>query len=187
MATAVVSKAPLNAPVFTGVPVAPTAATGTNTTQLASTAFVNASITASGLPLPAGMIVMWSGSVGTIPSGWLLCNGLNGTPDLRNRFVIGAGLTYPVAATGGSKDAVVVAHEHTVGDPGHTHSLSNSQAAAEVGGSREAQAAIGYYGRGGFVTLSTATTGITVASAGVSGTNANLPPYYALCYIMKAA
>jgi hypothetical protein len=180
-------KAPLNSPVLTGVPLAPTAATGTNTTQLATTAFVNASITASGLPLPAGVIVLWSGAANAIPSGWLLCNGSNGTPDLRNRFVIGAGLTYPVAATGGNKDAVVVAHTHTVNDPGHTHSLSNSQAQAEVGGGREAQAAIGYYGRNGFVTLSTVTTGISIDTAGSSGTNANLPPYYALCYIMKAA
>ena len=59
-------------------------------------------------PLPAGTIVLWSGSIGSIPAGWVLCNGNNGTPDLRNRFVVGAGSTYSVDASGGSADAVVV-------------------------------------------------------------------------------
>jgi hypothetical protein len=189
VSTAVVSKAPLNAPVFTGVPLAPTAATGTNTTQLATTAFVNASISASGLPLPAGMIVMWSGSVGTIPSGWLLCNGSNGTPDLRNRFVIGAGLTYPVAATGGSKDAVVVAHTHIVGDPGHSHQMTRVLTDLNVDARFDALSQFAVADDAEYTDRNTdsATTGITIATAGVSGTNANLPPYYALCYIMKAA
>ena len=52
-------------------------------------------------PFPSGGIVMWSGSVASIPSGWLLCDGTNGTPDLRNRFIVGAGSTYAVGATGG--------------------------------------------------------------------------------------
>ena len=60
-----------------------------------------------------GMIMLWSGSTGTIPSGWALCNGSSGTPDLRDRFVVGAGNTYAVDATGGSADATLPSHTHT--------------------------------------------------------------------------
>jgi hypothetical protein len=132
-------------------------------------------------PIPAGGIFLWSGSIGSIPAGYVLCNGSNGTPDLRNRFVVGAGSTYAVDATGGSADAVVVTHTHaaTVTDPGHNHTVEN-------------QVGAGFGQPAGRInddagTTGTSFTGISVtnASAGVSGTNANLPPYYALCYIMK--
>ena len=144
----------------------------------------------------AGMIMLWSGSSATIPSGWLLCDGTNSTPDLRNRFVVGATSTYAVGATGGSADAIVVSHTHTgtstVTDSGHSHSLTNfgsAQAGSDNGGA-PVQANTGYgTGREPNPTNS-ATTGITVATSisttGSSGTNANLPPYYALCYIMKS-
>ena len=135
----------------------------------------------------AGMIMLWSGSSASIPSGWLLCDGSSSTPDLRNRFVVGATSTYAVGATGGSADAIVVSHTHTatstVTDPGHLHNVPNGQQVVGAGGDS------GYRGPGPTNT-STATTGITVATTnsttGSSGTNANLPPYYALCYIMKA-
>jgi Phage Tail Collar Domain len=137
----------------------------------------------------AGMIMLWSGSSASIPSGWLLCDGSSSTPDLRNRFVVGATSTYAVGATGGSADAIVVSHTHTatstVTDPGHVHGLYAAQGDAIGGGGANAA----YRGTPGANT-SSATTGITVAttnaSSGSSGTNANLPPYYALCYIMKA-
>ena len=70
--------------------------------------------------IPAGAIVLWSGAVNTIPNGWALCNGQNSTPDLRDRFVIGAGNNYAVNATGGSANATLVSHSHTVDN--HTHS-----------------------------------------------------------------
>jgi hypothetical protein len=136
----------------------------------------------------AGMIMLWSGSSATIPSGWLLCDGSNSTPDLRNRFVVGATSTYAVNATGGSADAIVVSHTHTatVTDPGHTHTYKNTNVVTSSGpqaiedGPIETEAATG--------AINSATTGITVANSttGSSGTNANLPPYYALCYIMKS-
>jgi hypothetical protein len=137
----------------------------------------------------AGMIMLWSGSSASIPSGWLLCDGTSSTPDLRNRFVVGATSTYAVGATGGSADAVVVSHTHTatVTDPGHSHTPSPStsflRATAGQNGSNS-----GSNWRNDTLTIGSATTGITVANSteGVSGTNANLPPYYALCYIMKA-
>jgi hypothetical protein len=66
-----------------------------------------------GSGLPSGGIIIWSGSSASIPSGWLLCDGSSSTPDLRNRFVVGATSTYAVGATGGSADAIVVSHTHT--------------------------------------------------------------------------
>lgn len=179
-------------PTFTGTASASTPSAGTNTTQLATTAFVTGAIATA---IPAGVILMWSGSVASIPTGWLLCNGLNSTPDLRNTFIVGAasgaGSSYPVGSTGGSADAVVVSHSHTasstVSDPGHIHSFSALQA---IGGyTSDGQAPDE---RASTTTRNTAssTTGVTVAttitSTGSSATNANLPPYYALCYIMKS-
>ena len=131
----------------------------------------------------AGMIMLWSGSSAAIPIGWLLCDGTSSTPNLRDRFVVGAGSTYAVGATGGTADAVVVSHTHTatVSDPGHNHT-------ANVFSSGGAYAAFSNIAGPNVVTTSTSTTGVTVANSttGVSGTNQNLPPYYALCYIMKS-
>lgn len=169
-------------PTFTGTPTAPTPAPGTNTTQIATTAFVLAN------GVPSGAIMMWSGSVASIPSGWVLCDGANSTPDLRNRFIVGAGSTYAVAATGGTADAVVVSHSHTasssVSDPGHSHTVPLIQQVGTFGSQLHGA------WNGGSTATTTVGTGIsvstTVNSAGVSGTNANLPPYYALAYIMKS-
>lgn len=100
IASAISSKADLNSPTFTGTPVAPTASFGTNTTQLASTAFVQSAIAPL---LPAGLILLWSGSQASIPSGWLLCDGTNSTPDLRGKFIIGAGsIAASVTGTAGA-------------------------------------------------------------------------------------
>jgi hypothetical protein len=185
IASAISSKADLNSPTFTGTPAAATASAGTSTTQIATTAFVTTAIAAATAALiPSGMIMIWSGSVGSIPTGWTLCNGSNSTPDLRDKFVIGAGTSYAVGGTGGSKDAVVVSHTHTatVTDPGHNHTITPAatgyNSAVSSGGPQALLTGS---------STSTNTTGITVANSttGVSGTNANLPPYYALCYIMK--
>lgn len=141
----------------------------------------------SGDTVPAGCILLWSGSIGSIPAGWYLCNGSNGTPDLRDRFIVGAGSSYAVNGTGGSANAIVVSHTHTatslVTDPGHTH--TSNATSTTYNGAVSSGAATPVSG-----TSTSATTGITVATtvdtAGTSGTNANLPPYYALCYIQKA-
>jgi len=138
----------------------------------------------------AGMIMIWSGSSATIPSGWLLCDGTNSTPDLRNRFVVGATSTYAVGATGGSADAIVVSHTHTatVTDSGHTHSTGSTGSTGAYIGDGGAGGNRTYPTGNGGSTTGSSTTGITVSNSttGSSGTNANLPPYYALCYIMKA-
>jgi len=154
----------------------------------------------------AGMIIMWSGTIATIPTGWLLCNGSSSTPDLRDKFIIGAtadsggaaktNITGTPSQTGGSKDASLPSHTHTatstVTDPQHNHTpqtLGSAQAGSDNGGA-PVDASTGYgTGRVSSVT-SSSSTGITVATSnsteGVSATNANLVPYYALAFIMKA-
>jgi hypothetical protein len=167
-------------PAFTGTPTAPTAAAGTNTTQIATTAFVLAN------GVPSGAIMLWSGSIASIPSGWLLCNGSSGTPDLRDRFIVGAGTTYAVNATGGSANATLVSHTHTasVTDPGHLHTYTRGGTDTVSGGGITIQTNSSLPSQN----TSTAFTGISVTNSteGSSATNANLPPYYALAYIMKA-
>jgi hypothetical protein len=188
ISSAVSSKADVNSPALTGTPTAPTATLGTNTTQIASCAFAIAN------GVPSGVILLWSGSVESIPSGWVFCNGSNGTPDLRSRFVVGADTTATVGGTGGSANAVVVSHTHTatstVSDSGHNHTYSGSVS----------QGTFGYSGGSGLPQVGTplkqqsgtdsATTNISVGTSisteGVSATNANLPPYYSLAYIMKS-
>jgi len=155
-------------------------------------------IPAASSTLPTGMILLWSGSIGSIPTGYLLCDGTNSTPDLRDRFIIGAGNTYSVNQTGGTADAIVVSHSHTatststVTDPGHIHTFPDSTSAqrgTDLGGTATLTAGSE---RSASITTNTATTGITVATstttatAGTSGTGQNIPPYFALCYIMKS-
>lgn len=141
-------------------------------------------ITTQNQSVPSGTIVMWSGPIANIPIGWALCDGLDGRPDLRDKFVIGAGNAYQPNTTGGSADAIVVAHMHTttVVDPGHHHTIEAQpglgQSGAFGGGVSSARTTI---------TSTTNPTGISVNvnSTGTSGTNANLPPYLALAFIIK--
>ena len=167
-----------------------------------------ASATATASTFSTGMIMMWSGSIGTIPNGWLLCNGafdpVSGQtpPDLRGKFIVGAGSAYSVNDTGGSADAVVVTHTHgatstststsNVTDNGHVHSTyvntsTGSTFQAGLYGAPNATPTSTSLAYTGITVATTTSTSTTVASAtgGVSGTGKNLPPYYALCYIMK--
>lgn len=197
---------------LTGVATAPTAANGTNNTQIATTAFVIYN------GVPSGCILLWSGSIGSIPSGWNLCNGTNGTPNLVDRFVVAAGSAYPVGAAGGSADAIVVSHNHTAQSGGanadHSHSgttsgMNRSNPHSHTGPLYSEFGSSAVVADGGedrpeprSYTTNTAdinhehafTTGgmsndhshaIVVNTTGSSGTNANMPPYYALAYIMK--
>jgi hypothetical protein len=192
ISNAIASKADVNSPSLTGSPTAPTATAGSNTTQIATTAFATAAAAAA---FPSGGIIMWSGLISAIPSGWYFCNGSNSTPDLRDKFIIGASadsggaaktnITAAYTQTGGSKDAIVISHTHTatVSDPGHTH--------GPVVASRFAGPAFGGYNVNLQISdtpIDSAFTGISVSNSttGSSGTNANLPPYYAIAYIMKA-
>jgi microcystin-dependent protein len=167
----------------------------TDAVTVAQLAAVNSVVT--------GTINMWP--TVTAPTGYLLCVGtavsrstyaalfaVIGTtfgvgdgsttfnlPNYTNRMPIGVGSTAALAATGGSKDAVVVSHTHTITDPGHLHSIAPTATGTSQAGS-------GWDGPGfGGSNTSTSTTGISVNTAGVTGTNANLPPYLGINFIIK--
>jgi len=117
---------------------------------------------------PPGLICMWSGS--TVPTGWYLCDGQNGTPDLRNRFIVGAGNDYDIGDTGGEKEHILTIDEI----PSHTHSYSHHPSAERTAGATSQD-------KYSVSPLETYTTG----STGGGQAHENRPPYYALAYIMK--
>ncbi len=138
---------------------------------------------------PIGTITIWSGSPSDIPTGYQLCDGSASAtaelqairanvPDLRDKFILGASDNNSPDATGGSADAVVVAHDHGTGgvNGGTIHAVRRGSDAMIDAISHEASDNDAHYD----------TTSVTDPT-GVSGTNANLPPYYALCYIIKNA
>mgnify|MGYP001182982145 CR=1 FL=1 len=129
--------------------------------------------------IPSGFIGMWYGATNAIPSGWVLCDGQNNTPDLRDKFVVGASDTtgdtsYPGLspdATGGQADAIV---------PNHTHPTSvDSGRLFHQGGQGNT---VSYGGAGSYPGT---VFSMQNPSSGETVTNKNLPPYYALAYIMK--
>ena len=141
---------------------------------------------------PLGGIIMWSGAISAIPTGWSLCDGSNGTPDLRNKFVLGAwsdsaSVAYPnvpPGGTGGTADAVVVSHNHGITDPGHEHTFDSHDSDGGTGNTLNDNSDNSNQRT---MTSSTETTGITINNEGVSGTNQNLPPFLALAYIQRTS
>ena len=125
--------------------------------------------------LPAGVIALWYGSTASIPSGWTLCDGSGSTPDLRDQFIIGAGGSYAVDATAAVGNTG--AHTLTTSEmPAHTHSFTGRGFTAQNGTGITNDYA------------DHAAGSITVSSTGGGGSHTHtgsLPPYYALCYIMK--
>jgi hypothetical protein len=156
--------------------------------------------TASTGIIPIGGIILWSGSVATIPDGYALCNGSNGTPNLRNKFILGAysdnaSVAYPNVppnSTGGSANAVLIGHNHGITDPGHDHTQTGG-GTDDDGGSNVPGSTSG----GTQSNIADARTGITIKNNGINssgnansnqtGTNANIPPYYSLAYIMRTS
>ncbi len=182
--------------------------------------------------LPIGAIMLYSGAVANIPSvwgaDWALCNGANGTPNLTNSFVIGAGGAYAPGATGGTTSytlsvANMPSHTHSVYDPGHAHGISdpghahgvydpghahasqgsgfltagaannvnndyngpnNSQIINSTAG---AGTGIGIYSSGTGIGIYGAATGISLYATGSGAAFTVIPPYYALCYVMRIA
>ncbi|WP_341737955.1 hypothetical protein [Microcoleus sp. CAWBG640] len=134
-----------------------------------------------------GIIVMWSGPVEQIPTGWALCNGQNGTPDLRDRFIVGAGNSYAVASTGGAATVTLTiaqmpAHSHGVNDPGHSH----SKGASWPGSGPEQDQSGSPENRTDFnINTGFSGTGISLQNTGSGQPHENRPPYYALALIMK--
>lgn len=112
------------------------------------------------MPFPTGLIILWSGAIVDIPAGYVLCDGNNGTPDLRNRFIVGSGDTYAVDDTGGN-----INHNHDFTGDGHFHTLE--------GGTN--------FNAGANINQNTSTD----PAAGTTDNENGLPPYYSLAYIMK--
>ena len=124
--------------------------------------------------IPPGAIILYSGS--TIPDGWALCDGNNGTPDLTDRFVIGAGKSYQVNDTGGEAEHILTIDElpeHSFTLPGDSIINSTANGTVTLG--------VGGY----FTTTRKFETLNTTDTIGSGVAHNNMPPYYALCYIMK--
>ena len=152
--------------------------------------------------IPIGGIIMWSGADNAVPSNYALCDGNNGTPNLVDRFIVGRGSAYAQGATGGSADATLVSHSHTIND--HTHGFSGTgsqvHSHTQSGGGTSDDGGPNVPGSnsgGNQNNISNATVTITISgntgnpidkgtdTQGSSGTNKNLPPYYAIAYIMR--
>ena len=137
------------------------------------------------------MIILWYGNTGNIPGGWVLCDGNNSTPDLRDRFVIGAGSAdHTPGSTGGSNsitlsEANLPSHRHFVVSNdlgGQNRTNSNVSANNQV---RKGTGAGNLY-----ESYNLASTGSEAASGRSSAVGSgtainNKPLYHALCYIMK--
>jgi microcystin-dependent protein len=140
---------------------------------------------------PPGMIVMWSGSIGSIPDGWALCDGSNGTPDLRDRFIVGAGGSYTVGTTGGEAThtltiAEIPSHSHTItADGAHSHVLRKGS--GSIGGQYPPvdQTAGNWSTVQNTDSAGSHNHGGETGSTGSGAAHENRPPYYALAYIMK--
>ena len=111
-------------------------------------------------PFKKGMMILWYGSIASIPSGWALCDGDNGTPDLDTRFVQGAGTVRAPGTIGGSSS-----HTHPFEGDGHSHNMGLGPGVASGGDLMD-------------VTDSDSAVGTTDSGS-------NVPLYHALCYIMK--
>jgi hypothetical protein len=141
---------------------------------------ISNSVVAAVVAIPAGVITLWSGAISAIPSGWVICDGNNSTPNLTAKFVIHAsadsGATYDVNDTGGSTTtgasslsiAQLAAHTHTYTAPGAVGNQENGSGAGAV---------------------ESVSAGSTSGSTGSGSTHTHastIPPYYALAYIMKS-
>lgn len=176
---------------------------GTSTLNLSGDAEVFVTARAADLAaiaaqaVPAGLISMWSGAtVQSIPAGWALCDGTQGTPDLRDRFIVGAGASYAPGATGGATSVTLTegqmpSHTHTFSGStnttgAHSHDYDKSDTRA---GAASPQVGIG---SNTYTTTPTTSAGDhahtfsgTTGSKGSGQSHENRPPFYALAYIMK--
>ena len=134
----------------------------------------------------SGMIILWSGAADAIPSGFVLCDGNNSTPDLRDRFVVGAGSGYAVNATGGSADATLPSHYHNYPGDDQLTAANGKSGGTQFGTTPTwSNTFDDNFNYDATSTLSGGAKLWRTTTVGESVTNKNLPPYYALCYIMK--
>lgn len=160
--------------------------------------------------VPSGGIIMWSGSAASIPSGWYLCNGNNGTPNLQNRFIVGAGSGFTPGDTGGlaviskkvyttlvANNIPAMSHTHsdtfaTASDGSHAHSAESRK--VDLGTAFNTPVVVGA-GTGASIFMNNAgahthamTGGVQSATVGYASPSAVdvTPPFYALCFLMKS-
>lgn len=193
ISTAIATKADLASPVFTGTPQAPLPSVSEDSTRIATTEWVRDFLNAYE---PIGTIKIFAGAFSAIPTGWQLCDGTNGTFDLRDKFVIGArqedsgvaktNITGSLTQTGGSKDSTLAAHNHGVSinsagiSTNHTHNYSANTGGVSQGHTHsfdgiDAGTTSGPGGNAGVLYLSsTDGTPITVTTGGQSADHIHL-------------
>ena len=144
---------------------------------------------------PIGSIILWYGAVGSIPTGWSLCNGQTvgayTTPDLRERFVVGAGgdnstvtgSGYSVGDTGGVNEVTLTTNQMPTHN--HSHSLSGSNKSL-IDSTKVFQYGGDAVGAHGYSNSNVSISG-SINNAGGGAAHENRPPYYALCYIMRTS
>lgn len=159
--------------------------------------------------IPIGGIILWSGNETSIPINWQLCDGTNGTPDLRNQFVVGAGGTYDVGDTGGESQHTLTINEM----PSHNHTadININSSNVTIGDAIWNNSDLVNLEKDIVSPLSSAIRGLTftgdndnylnhthtlsgnftssatINNSGNSQPHNNMPPYYALCYIMRTS
>ena len=141
--------------------------------------------------IPSGVIVMWSGTLGTIPTGWSLCDGTGGTPDLRDKFIYGWTDGVDPGDSGGALTHThtysdLPQHSHTISPNPHTHTHDRSGSAD----TRDTPGGSGFFRWNSTVpSVTTGGTTLTIANAGVASpetdAGSSLPPYYKLAFIQK--
>lgn len=109
---------------------------------------------------PSGIILLWYGSLESIPAGWLWCDGNFGTPNLKSKFIVGHGAAYPIGQIGGA-----TVHSHTFTANNHKHTIASGAAIAAGANFKDE-------------------TELTAAN-GTTDDGSSLPPYHALAWIMK--
>lgn len=148
--------------------------------------------------LPVGAIIIWSGAIGDIPTGWQICDGTNGTPNLRDRFVVGAGSTYAVDATGGSA-TVDLRHRHASGtydtdSDVHNHGVGSMTVGTPSATNTNIYNAGTEDAQGDHIHTLSGSTASDTHDHDVTGnseyarlttTEENRPPYYALAFIQR--
>ena len=133
--------------------------------------------------VPVGGIIMWSGSASNVPGGWKLCNGSNNTPDLRNRFIVGAGDEYGVGNKGGQKEVALTTNEM----PRHYHEYVGDDQLRDIesGCSTFMRHTSTRYDADSKLNGSWGSGVYATSSVGNGQAHENRPPYYALCFIMR--
>lgn len=146
--------------------------------------------------VPTGGVALWYGSLASIPTGWALCNGTNGTPNLMNRMVLGSGLSYNTGQTGGNTsvtltNSLIPSHQHPASlsavFQSHNHKLPNGHYPFSYGW-RTGGGDAGFWspvGRGVNNSSQNHGHGYQVGATGSGQGFVTLPPYHALAYIMK--